>query len=428
MTPEPAVEQQEGDRMVDLLAGLARQSLTGDPTRRDEASFARVLAKVERRRASRNAPRVLALAAVVILAIGGAWMAQRARAVTYAVIDGTLSGENIVGGAATKVRFSEGSELRLAPGAQAEVVSVDSHGAQVNLREGSAKVSITKLPGSAWTLLAGPYTVRVTGTAFSLRWSKIEQVFEISMDSGSVVVTGPLAASGMPLRAGQRMRSNVPTGKLTLEGAQSSTASQPVAAPASVDVGSPSRPGEATVESREASEDSANEADRSGSAQAAAREKLSWAQQAAAGEFDAVIDAANARGIGATLAGASLSELSALADSARYTRRTDLARRAMLAQRTRFPSSTAARDAAFFLGRLVEDQGDARSALQWYERYLKDSPGGQYVSQALGRKMMLVFRQRDQAAARALAEDYLGRFPAGPYASAAGGILRGTKP
>ena len=74
MTPEPAVEQQEGDRMVDLLAGLARQNLTGDPTRRDEASFARVLAKVERRRTSRNAPRVLALAAVVILAIGGAWM------------------------------------------------------------------------------------------------------------------------------------------------------------------------------------------------------------------------------------------------------------------------------------------------------------------------------------------------------------------
>jgi TolA-binding protein len=427
MTPEPAVDEREGDRMVDLLAGLARQSLTGDPTRRDEASFARVLAKVERRRASRNAPRVLALAAVVMLAIGGAWMAQRARAVTYAVIDGTLSGENIVGGAATKVRFSEGSELRLAPGAQAEVVSVDSHGAHVNLREGSAKVSITKLPGSAWTLLAGPYTVRVTGTAFSLRWSKIEQVFEISMDSGSVVVTGPLAASGMPLRAGQRMRSNVPTGKLTLEGAQSSTASQPVAAPASVDVGSPSPPG-AAAESRDASAGSANEADRSSSAQATAREKLSWAQQAAAGEFDAVIDAATTRGISATLAGASLSELSALADSARYTRRADLARRAMLAQRTRFPSSSAARDAAFFLGRLVEDQGDARSALRWYERYLKDSPGGQYVSQALGRKMMLVFRQRDQAAARALAEDYLGRFPAGPYASAAGGILRGTKP
>jgi hypothetical protein len=85
------------------------------------------------------------------------------------------------------------------------------------------------------------------------------------------------------------------------------------------------------------------------------------------------------------------------------------------AERQRFASSQAARDAAFFLGRLAEPSGGG--ALDWYERYLSESPHGSYAAQALGRKMMLLYRQRGSAAARPVAVDYLARFPNGPDAA-----------
>ena len=54
-----------------------------------------------------------------------------------------------------------------------------------------------------------------------------------------------------------------------------------------------------------------------------------------------------------------------------------------------------------------------------YDRYLAESPHGAYASQALGRKMMLVYQARGAEAARSLAVDYLERFPSGAYAATA---------
>jgi TolA-binding protein len=107
-------------------------------------------------------------------------------------------------------------------------------------------------------------------------------------------------------------------------------------------------------------------------------------------------------------------------------RRGDLARRALLAERRRFADSLHAREAAFFLGGLSEDEtgaGSARNALDWYERYLRESPRGPYAPQALGRQMVLVHKLRGATAARSIAEDYLERFPDGPYAAPARKLL-----
>jgi hypothetical protein len=408
----------DGDPLVASLSQLARRALPGDAPRRDDASFARVEFKVERGNARRRlAVRfTYAAAALVLLLAGGSWLLGREKPVTYSVVNGAVvDGDRIIGGAATRVRFSEGSELTLEPGAETRINTLDEHGGHLSLREGSAKVAIAKRPGAAWTLAAGPYAIRVTGTAFALRWSQRQQAFEISMQSGSVVVTGPLAGSGITLKAGQRLRSSVPDGKLAVEanGAGSDSAALP-------DKSLTAQDPNALLSG--ATDDSA--ATDRGSA--TTRGELSWAQTAAAGDFNAVIDAAKARGIAATLASASLSDLSALADSARYLRRTDLARRALLAQRSRFAKSGAARDAAFFLGRLAQDEG-AGGAVEWYDRYLAESPRGPYVAQALGRKMMIVYRQRGSEGARQIARDYLERFPSGPYAAVADSIVHEAK-
>jgi hypothetical protein len=116
---------------------------------------------------------------------------------------------------------------------------------------------------------------------------------------------------------------------------------------------------------------------------------------------------AERRGLDATLASAPLADLAALSDSARYARRTALAKRVLMAERKRFPASGVARDAAFFLGRIAEDEGSG--ALEWYDRYLAESPRGTYASQALGRKMMIVYQARGAVGARVIAADYLER-------------------
>jgi len=122
-------------------------------------------------------------------------------------------------------------------------------------------------------------------------------------------------------------------------------------------------------------------------------------------------------------AGVPATELAALADAARYRRRDDVARRALLAERARFPRSARARDAAFLLGRLEETSGGGVRALEWYDRYLQEAPLGAYASEALARKMTATARVQGPRAAREVAATYLRRFPNGSYAASARGLL-----
>jgi hypothetical protein len=389
----------EGDPAVTEFARLAR-GLSGDPGRRDEASFARVGMKVAQRAARKRTLSAAALAMTVVALGVGAWFATHTRNITYQVVNGAIvDGDHVVAGTDTTIRFSDGSEVKLDPGADTRIQALDENGGKVSLAEGRARIAIAKKPGAEWTVAAGPYTVRVTGTAFSVGWSKQSDTFELAMQSGSVVVAGPLVGAGMALGAGQRIKTS--GGKLILDSTTALAEKAPEAT-GSVTGADPAAP------------NLNGAADGPGSAPAAG---LDWSKQAAQGEFAAVIEAAQRRGLDVTLATASLADLSALADSARYARRTPIAKRALMAERKRFPSSSAARDAAFFLGRIAEDEGSG--ALDWYDRYLAESPRGTYASQALGRKMMIIYQQRGAAGARAIADEYLSRFSSGPYAAAA---------
>jgi hypothetical protein len=127
----------------------------------------------------------------------------------------------------------------------------------------------------------------------------------------------------------------------------------------------------------------------------------------------------------ATLEKASSDDLLALADAARYRRRMELAREALLAERRRFPDSPRSLDAAFLLGRVEEasDRGLAH-AVKWYDEYLTRAPAGTYASEALGRKMTLMSKLEGSSGARPVAEEYLRRFPSGTYAGPARAFLR----
>jgi hypothetical protein len=202
------------------------------------------------------------------------------------------------------------------------------------------------------------------------------------------------------LKRGQRLSGGLGSQKLVVEDIKSEVPSAPTAAvaPTPAEERSATSPGTSNQ-----------------------RQELGWAKSVAQGNFNTVLEEAEKRGVANTLATASLGELQALADAARYGRRTALARRVLLAERSRFPGSRAAVEAAFFLGRIVEDEGG--NAIEWYDRYLAESGNGSYASQALGRKMMLVYGRKGAAQTQNLAEDYLSRYSSGPYAAAAKKIL-----
>jgi TolA-binding protein len=145
-----------------------------------------------------------------------------------------------------------------------------------------------------------------------------------------------------------------------------------------------------------------------------------WSEALATGKLDRILADVDRAGVRATLEKASSEDLFALADAARYRRRVDLARDALLAERRRFPGSARTLDAAFLLGR-VEESSERRlaQAIRWYDEYLAAAPAGTYAAEALGRKMTLTSKLDGNAQARALAEDYLRRFPNGSYAGSA---------
>jgi len=399
------------DRRTAELVRLARRELHGDVVLSDDVGFARLQARLAKPKAALPVAWLLGavgLAAATALAVLISFREQP-RLITFEVAGGKPDRNgHIIGGDGTRIRFSDGSEAALARGADAQIQHVTEHGAEVVLSRGSMRVHVAKKPLAAWNVTAGPYNVHVTGTEFNVSWSKQRQAFDLRMETGAVIVTGPLAAAGIVLKAGQHMFGGVAEGRLTVEGGES--ASPPPKQPPALAVDAP-------VESPSVQPARAATTTTTGTPPRAAGEPHVWTRQVAQGRFDSVLEDAERRGMDRTLAAGSLEELSALADAARYAGRASIARRVLLAERERFSSSAAARDAAFFLGRIAEDGGGG--ALEWYERYLNESPRGAYASQALGRKMMLLYKQGGRGLAEPVAIEYLGRYPSGPYAAAA---------
>jgi TolA-binding protein len=134
------------------------------------------------------------------------------------------------------------------------------------------------------------------------------------------------------------------------------------------------------------------------------------------GNFRGVVDAAEARGIDNTLSHGSRADVVALADAARYLHDRPLARRGLLAERTRFPGSPEARAAAFVLGSMADDGGARDDAIRWYDKYLSESPSGSFAAEALGRKLVALVASGDSAGAARVANEYLRRFPHGAHA------------
>ncbi|WP_437737197.1 FecR domain-containing protein [Sorangium sp. So ce1335] len=410
---------------------LARRSLgTMSPQQRAQGLL-RVTERTARRPGFRLSPLrggalALAVAAAVLLGVNGWQRGARSDRLSYEVEGGAVQQDGSVHADTSsrpKVRFSDGTEVQLAEMARAHIVSVNEQGARVALDRGEVHARVVHRSEAQWQFDAGPFLVTVTGTAFALSWTPEDERLDLRLEDGAVVVSGPLSGEPIAVRAGQWLTLRKRTGEVLLrdlelqQGAEASPAPAPPA-PA------PPTPDRAEEPSAAPVPEAPGTPAGPTAAAPAAEPRRDWAGKLAAGKLDVIVGEAQRRGLDASLAESSNEELSALADAARYTRRNDIARRALLAQRRRFPATQRGKEAAFHLGRLAETQEGGAAALAWFETYLKEAPQGAYASEALGRKMVIVQRLHGDAQAETVARAYLRRFPGGTYAQAARALAR----
>jgi hypothetical protein len=445
-----------GRRALAALAELARGSAR-PPTRAElEAGLDNLRARIDEEPGGRGAARrtpapgrailrwslvgTLVGAAAILAGAAirsGRWRAPAPPALSYRIEGGSLVDGGYLresGGGVVKLLFAEGTEFILMPGTRSRLRAVDASGARIAIEQGTASFQVTPARDGRWQVDVGPFLVTVKGTVFTVSWDAATERFELRLRHGRVTVSGPVSGGEIALAAGQRLLVDLPKGETVIAeqkaedwlDAPTSSAPPRAAEPPS------ERPAAALSDRPSAALDK-RAAPRAAPAAVPSAppsggrpdSNRHWAQALAVGHLDRILAEAERAGVKATLDTAPSDDLLALADAARYRRRMDLARDALLAERRRFADSPRSLDAAFRLGRVEEasERGFAR-AIEWYDEYLAQAPNGTYASEALGRKMTLTSKLEGASRARPVAEEYLRRFPTGTYAGPARAFAR----
>ena len=409
------------------LTSLARESLgrmSPEQNRRGEVTVVSLFSLRANKRPAWRAPAAAALLAASALAMLLGRHRADGTALSY-VIDNRNAGNDrsldVGSGPPRTVRFSDGTEVRVAQGTQAQIRSVTNHGAEVAMSRGILHAAVVHSATSDWRFDAGPFVVHVTGTAFSLEWEPELDRFDLRLEHGSVSVSSPVNET-IQVREGQWLTIRPRNNEVFIRALEATIGND-----AGHDEGEPERAPEAPSPDRAAEPRVAPSSVTPKTplrAKQASDAGHTWAQDLLHGKADSIVDDALRRGLDSCLADSSPSELAALGDAARYTRRNEVARRVLLAERHRFPGSSTAMEAALLLGRLAAAEQNDGQAVSWFNTYLAEAPGAAHASEALGRKMAIVRRSGAAASARALAEEYLEKYPDGTYSSAARAILK----
>jgi hypothetical protein len=344
----------------------------------------------------------------------------RTRSLTFEADGAELSGKYVSAPAAhaAKLRFSDDSTVVATPGTRLRVEETNPRGARVLLERGETSVHVVHASSTAWTFGAGPFEVRVTGTRFDLIWEPAEETCELKLHEGSVEVSGPTGSGPVVVRAGQRFRGDATRRTMEVLDLEASAGK-----PASTEPPTSMPPLPSSMAPLPAPESQATGSTALPNKPAPSEARApSWSERIAKGQFGEIVSEAQARGIPSCLSACSAPDLRALSDAARYTGNTDVAERALLSMRQRFPGAQGS-EAAFLLGRLHEKRGMHALSLTHYDSYLREAPSGPFAAEALAGKLRAVKATQGQNAAVPLAREYLRRFPKGVHVRTAREIL-----
>ncbi len=410
----------ERDNTLSPVAGLLRGAVTLDDRERAVAR-ADFLRRVDARSAPAKASVLfrygapLALAAAVLLGLA-LWR-------TSGNLEYTVEGASNEAG---YVQASEERPVRLVF-TDKTVIAADAgtrlrvdnrtgqHGAHVVLERGRLDAQVAHTGRSDWHFVAGPFTVRVTGTHFTLQWDASSERLQLELLEGSVTIQGYAGTGSVDVRGGQRFLGDARNRTMAvseLSAPDEALAPDPLPAAPSTETLAPAPAAELPTRSPVPS------------TAPGSLPHPTWSELITKGDFHRVVEEANARGTHRCLESCGAADLSALADAARYVGQASLAEQALMALRTRHGQTHGVR-AAFLLGRLHEGRGDFAKARSWYETTLRDGGVSSFSPEALAGKMRATAVLEGRVAARPVAQEYLRLYPSGVHAARAHQILDG---
>jgi transmembrane sensor len=322
------------------------------------------------------------------------------------------------------IHFSDGSMLRLASSSRARVVAITNEGARVVLERGEVWAEVVHRKETRWVVQAGPFEVHVRGTVFSVVWDPVREDFEVTLEQGSVSVSGCSLDGERMVSRGKTFRAACKDGKAVLpETTAASTTPLEDSARATEAVPARTATGTATGPTPSDAISIAPRSLEDPSQGTAASTPPDWHALFLAGRYREAIDVADSMGLTSVCEAADAARLIDLSDAARFAGHRDDAELVLLAVRRRFPGSERGSVAAFHLGRIAfDDLGAYADGARWFETYLRESPDGALAREASGRLIEALERSGDHAAAKSAAQRYLLAYPKGPHAELARGL------
>jgi transmembrane sensor len=401
-------EQRQGERLFRAWQAASPPSFD------KEAGRARFLERFAAERVYARRRYIFAAAAAALIACAVAMNVWRA---TSAVSFNTSLGEGrpgawlaTTGADELPLTFSEGSQLVMAPDSRGRVEELRRGGASFLLERGRVRARVTRRSNADWRFLAGPFEVRVIGTALRVQWDPVRERFAIRVDEGSVSVRGPNVGDALVVHAGEQCVVDLPTHTSHM---------------------GPSSPDARTNEERAAESGSANGFEAPATSWAPptpapaspVTQSVSWLKLEEKGAFEAAYDAASSVGLASILRSSSADDLLRLAQVARLSGHRDTERDALTACRHRYPGSERAAVAAYELGQ----SSPPNEASSWFDTYLREQPNGSLSREALGRLIEARVASGDDRGARDAATRYLARYPGGPHVPLARRVLSGAR-
>jgi transmembrane sensor len=343
----------------------------------------------------------IAAAAAIILAV---FVMRRPLTMTVSDMPATVGTFIAADAAPVPIRFNDGTEIAVQPNARARVVAVSHKGARLVLERGTVAARVIHRDNAEWHVAAGPFDVHVIGTKFEASWDPAAETFRIDLLEGAVMVSGGMLDRGSRVSAGETLRIDVRAGRMDL--VKTSTlatapTSDPVQEVPTVKIDPPSAPTQAP---------------------STTTSPRLWQSLANSGKYNAALEAAKQAGFGHECEHGSAADVLQLGDVARLAGDVPRAQDAYRAVRKRFPKTGYASTAAFSLGRVAfERQHAYAEAATWFETALRE--GGPFARDAAGRLIEAKKAGGDMTGAKAAARNYLDRWPTGPHATLAKGLV-----
>jgi transmembrane sensor len=332
-----------------------------------------------------------------------------------------------------KLDFADGTTISLAPKSASRLGMRSASEARVVLEAGSLQASVRPAvsSGRSWAFDAGPYEIIVIGTELEIAWSAERSRLTLHVEHGRVRVRGgQLQEDGLILASGDRFEAEGARaeirrgGQVIVSDATGVTRASETPASSSAPGSGPARPAQPDASARTGAPSAAPTPKRAlGEAAGAA----GWQALARSGNYSDALSSAEQDGFDGLVERLPVVHLELLADTARLSHKPSAARaeQALTAIRRRFPTTDSAQRAAFRLGLLAMAARAYGPASQWFETYLKAAPSGTFAGDASGRLIEARAKLGDRRGAEAAARAYLQRFPQGPYAAVARGVVRG---